>query len=61
VKASAIGALLYRATTLQIYRVGDWVAVQAIGTDEAMIHAVLLQDLVLPAGGGERGSGDDRR
>src|SRR5438046_178074 len=41
-KAEAIGALLYRAAdTSELPAVGDWVAVQLTGPDEAMIHAVL--------------------
>src|SRR3954452_8346290 len=41
-KAAAIGALLYRATDAsELPAVGDWVAVQVTGPEEAMIHAVL--------------------
>src|SRR5436190_11284291 len=41
-KAAAIGALLYRAESASdLPAVGDWVAVQRTGPDEAMIHAVL--------------------
>ena len=41
-KAAAIGALLYRAENAsELPAVGDWVAVQPTGPDEAMIHAVL--------------------
>src|SRR5882724_5652618 len=41
-KAEAIGALLYRAADAsELPTVGDWVAVQLTGPDEAMIHAVL--------------------
>ena len=41
-KAAAIGALLYRAANAsELPAVGDWVAVQPTGPDEAMIHAVL--------------------
>ena len=41
-KAAAIGALLYRADDASdLPAVGDWVAVQQIGPDEAMIQAVL--------------------
>jgi len=39
--AEAIGALLYRTERPEWPAVGDWVAVQAIGPDEGMIHAVL--------------------
>ncbi|HVN07173.1 MAG TPA: ribosome small subunit-dependent GTPase A [Bryobacteraceae bacterium] len=39
--AEAIGALLYRTERVDWPAAGDWVAAQAIGTDEAMIHAVL--------------------
>src|SRR5262249_34301774 len=42
VKAAAIGALLYRAADASaLPAVGDWVAAQRIGPDEAMVHAVL--------------------
>jgi ribosome biogenesis GTPase len=42
VKAEAIGALLYRARDAsELPVVGDWVAAQRLGPDEAMIHAVL--------------------
>ena len=42
VKAEAIGVLLYRAEDASaLPAVGDWVAAQPIGPDEAMIHAVL--------------------
>src|SRR5438876_3342987 len=41
-KAAAIGALLYRSEdAAALPSVGDWVAVQSTGPDEAMIHAVL--------------------
>jgi len=40
-QAEAIGALLYRADRSGWPAVGDWVAVQRVGPDEAMIHAVL--------------------
>ena len=41
-KAEAIGALLYRAQDASaLPAVGDWVAAQPTGPDEAMIHAVL--------------------
>src|SRR5262245_26531850 len=41
-KGAAIGALLYRAERASdLPAVGDWVAVQRTGPDEAMIHAVL--------------------
>src|SRR5262249_1813439 len=41
VKAAAIGALLYRAADASaLPAVGDWVAAQRIGPDEAMVHAV---------------------
>src|ERR1700688_735132 len=40
-QAEAIGALLYRAERSDWPAVGDWVAVQAVGPDEGMIHAVL--------------------
>jgi ribosome biogenesis GTPase len=41
-KAQAIGALLYRAeSAADLPAVGDWVAAQRTGPDEAMIHAVL--------------------
>lgn len=41
-KAAAIGALLYRAENAsELPVVGDWVAVQPTGPEEAMIHAVL--------------------
>lgn len=41
-RAEAIGALLYRAEDASaLPAVGDWVACQRIGPDEAMIHAVL--------------------
>jgi ribosome biogenesis GTPase len=39
--AEAIGALLYRAEASGWPAVGDWVAAQPVGSDEAMIHAVL--------------------
>jgi len=39
--AEAIGALLYRTDRSAWPAVGDWVAVQAVGPKEAMIHAVL--------------------
>jgi len=39
--AEAIGALLYRTERSAWPAVGDWVAVQPVGPDEAMIHAVL--------------------
>jgi ribosome biogenesis GTPase len=39
--AEAIGALLYRTEKPGWPAVGDWVAVQALGPDEGMIHAVL--------------------
>lgn len=39
--AEAIGALLYRTDRAGWPAVGDWVAVQPVGPDEAMIHAVL--------------------
>lgn len=39
--AEAIGALLYRTERSGWPAVGDWVAVEAVGPDEAMIHAVL--------------------
>ena len=42
VKAAAIGALLFRAEDASaLPAIGDWVAAQRIGPDEAMIHAVL--------------------
>ena len=40
-QAEAIGALLYRAERADWPAVGDWVAAQQVGPDEAMIHAVL--------------------
>jgi ribosome biogenesis GTPase / thiamine phosphate phosphatase len=40
-RAEAIGALLYRADLSAWPAVGDWVAVQPVAFDEAMIHAVL--------------------
>ncbi len=40
-QAEAIGALLYRVERSGWPAVGDWVAVQVVGPDEAMIHAVL--------------------
>ena len=40
-QAEAIGALLYRAERSGWPAVGDWVAVQLVGPDEAMVHAVL--------------------
>ena len=40
-QAEAIGALLYRAERAGWPAVGDWVAAQQVGPDEAMIHAVL--------------------
>ncbi len=43
-KAAAIGALLYRAEDASaLPAVGDWIAVQRTGPDEAMIHAVLAR------------------
>ncbi|HTT65401.1 MAG TPA: ribosome small subunit-dependent GTPase A [Bryobacteraceae bacterium] len=39
--AQAIGALLYRTERPDWPAVGDWVAVQPVGPEEAMIHAVL--------------------
>jgi ribosome biogenesis GTPase len=39
--AEATGALLYRAETSAWPAVGDWVAAQPVGSDEATIHAVL--------------------
>jgi ribosome biogenesis GTPase len=39
--AEAIGALLYRAERTAWPAVGDWVAVQPLGAEEGMIHAVL--------------------
>jgi len=42
VKAATIGALLFRAEDASaLPAIGDWVAAQRIGPDEAMIHAVL--------------------
>jgi ribosome biogenesis GTPase / thiamine phosphate phosphatase len=46
-KASAIGALLYRADRSDWPAVGDWVAAQPVGPTEAMIHAVLPRSTVL--------------
>jgi ribosome biogenesis GTPase len=40
-QAEAIGALLYRTERSAWPAVGDWVAVQPVEPDEAMIHAVL--------------------
>jgi ribosome biogenesis GTPase len=41
-RAEAIGALLYRAAcAADLPAVGDWVAAQRVGPDEAMVHAVL--------------------
>ena len=39
--AEAIGALLYRTERSAWPAVGDWVAAQQVGQDEAMIHAVM--------------------
>ena len=39
--AEAIGALLYRTERSDWPAVGDWVAAQPVGPNEAMIHAVL--------------------
>jgi ribosome biogenesis GTPase len=39
--AEAIGALLFRTDRSAWPAVGDWVAVQPVGPDECMIHAVL--------------------
>lgn len=39
--AEAIGALLYRAERAAWPAVGDWVAVQPVGPEEGMIHAVM--------------------
>ncbi len=39
--AEAIGALLYRAERSAWPAVGDWVAAQAVGPGETLIHAVL--------------------
>jgi ribosome biogenesis GTPase len=41
VTAEAIGALLYRTERAGWPAVGDWVAAQPVGPEEAMIHAVL--------------------
>jgi len=40
-QAEAIVALLYRAERAGWPAVGDWVAVQPVGPDDAMVHAVL--------------------
>ena len=40
-QAEAIGALLFRTGRSAWPAVGDWVAVQPVGADEAMVHAVL--------------------
>ena len=40
-QAEAIGALLYRAERSEWPAVGDWVAAQRAGPDQAMLHAVL--------------------
>ena len=40
-QAEAIGALLYRTDRSAWPAVGDWVAVQPVGPDDAMVHAVL--------------------
>ena len=40
-QAEAIGALLYRAERSGWPAVGDWVAAQLVGPDQAMVHAVL--------------------
>ncbi len=49
-QAEAIGALLYRVERSGWPAVGDWVAVQVVGPDEAMIHAVLPRRTCFPAG-----------
>jgi len=41
IDGEAIGALLYRTERRGWPAVGDWVAVQRVGPDDAMIHAVL--------------------
>jgi ribosome biogenesis GTPase len=46
-QAEAIGALLYRAERSGWPAVGDWVAVQAVGPDEAMIEQAMIH-AVLP-------------
>jgi ribosome biogenesis GTPase len=46
-KAEAIGALLYRAKSpSDLPAVGDWVAVQTVGPEDAMVHAVLPRHTV---------------
>ena len=41
-KAEAIGALIYRAKSpSELPAVGDWVAVQSLGSEDGMVHAVL--------------------
>jgi ribosome biogenesis GTPase / thiamine phosphate phosphatase len=41
-RAEAIGALLFRAnSSTDLPAIGDWVALQPAGQDEAMVHAVL--------------------
>jgi ribosome biogenesis GTPase len=39
--AEAIGALLFRTERVAWPAVGDWVAAQPVGPDDAMVHAVL--------------------
>ena len=57
-KASAIGALLYRAVDAAEWpAVGDWVASQIVGPEEAMIHAVLPRKTVFS----RRAAGDRER
>jgi ribosome biogenesis GTPase / thiamine phosphate phosphatase len=46
-RAEAIGALIYRAkASSNLPAVGDWVAVQTLGSDEGMVHAVLPRGAV---------------
>ena len=40
-QAEAIGALLYRSERSEWPAVGDWIAIQRAGPDQAMVHAVL--------------------
>jgi ribosome biogenesis GTPase len=57
-RAAAIGALLYRAVDGSEWpAVGDWVAAQIVGPEEAMIHAVLPRKTVFS----RRAAGDRER
>jgi ribosome biogenesis GTPase / thiamine phosphate phosphatase len=46
-RAEAIGALIYRAKSpSDLPAVGDWVAVQTLGLEDAMVHAILPRHTV---------------